>query len=305
MASQLAKQAGPGFARGAQSCQGQGAAEGFAYRRGPDVMLLRLASESARDEYYHLALNGEIEKLRQLLTDYRPPGPDDLFEHVPLPVTYLLRYALFGGTLWHHSEIEDVGDRGELVRLLIHYGADGSFPFLFEDGTALIHNICYPAEAAALLDNGADIDKADRNESTPLMFATCPVMNRYDDELVRFLVRRGANVFLKNGDGEDAEAAARRLENFEAADFLRDVKAAGGIWQKYLRAPRIELVRLRSLCDRGRAAPPLPLSAKLRTLSAQTVVLYRLFGVPSKGRLPNEVFWHILEYWRTRRDGCY
>jgi hypothetical protein len=189
---------------------------------------------------------------------------------------------------------------------LIHYGADGASALAeTEKSTALINFASYPAEAAALLDAGADIDATNSSGNTPLMFATCPVPKRSDDALVRYLVRRGANVSLKNRIGEDAEAAARRHENFEAADFLRDVKAAGGTYTKYLRTPRIELVRLRSLCDRGRAAPPSPSSAKLRTISAETVVLQRLFGAPLKGRLPNEIFWHIFKYWRTRRDGYY
>ena len=95
------------------------------------------------------------------------------------------------------------------------------------------------------------------------------------------------------------------------ANFLEDVKAAGG-WKAYLRAPRVQLVRLRSLCDRGRAAPPSVASklSQLRTLSAAEVAVFaRLFGAPtprtpraSSGRLPNEIFWHILAFWRTDRD---
>ena len=258
-------------------------------------MLLRFASYSAWDEIKDLALNGDIEKLRQFLTDYRPPDAHVVEFHV----TVLLIRTLLGGVQGH----EDVGDRGELLRLLIYYGADGASDIDAASGAAPMHFTSYPGEAAALLDDGADINKANTNGSTPLMFATYRVAKRSDDALVRYLVRRGANVSLKNRIGEDAEAAARRHENFKAADFLRDVKAVGGSYTKYVRAPRVELVRLRSLCDRGRAAPPSPSSAKLRTLSPQTVVLYRLFGAPSKGRLPNEVFWHILEYWRTRRDG--
>ena len=250
----------------------------------------------------NLARNGDIEKLRQFFTDYRAP---DAYV-VELHVTRLLECTLLGGiSCVEDDEYEDVGDRGELLRLLIHYGADGASDVEGIFGASPIYLACYPAEAAALLDGGADINKADRDGDTPLIFATYPVANRSEDALVRFLVRRGANVFLKNRRGEDAEAAARRLENFEAADFLRDVKAVGGSYTKYLRAPRVELVRLRSLCDRRRAAPPSPSSAKLRTISAETVLLQRMFGAPSKGRLPNEVFWHILEYWRTRRDGYY
>ena len=98
-----------------------------------------------------------------------------------------------------------------------------------------------------------------------------------------------------------------------AANFFEDVKAAGG-WKAYLRAPRVQLVRLRSLCDRGRAAPPSTdvASGKLKTLgtlsAAEVAVFARLFGAPprtpgaSSGRLPNEIFWHILAFWRTDRD---
>lgn len=81
--------------------------------------------------------------------------------------------------------------------------------------------------------------------------------------------------------------------------FLEAIKAAGG-WQKYVKAPRIALVRLRLLCARGRAAPP------------PDPVLARLFAAPpspttSKSLrtlrpLPNECFWHILGYWRTSRE---
>ena len=167
----------------------------------------------------------------------------------------------------------------------------------------MLHFVRHPGEAAALLDDGAYIDAVFMiSGCTPLMFATHPVANRSDGALVRFLYLRGADINLKNYDGEDAEAVARSHNNIEAADFLRDMKAPGGSYKKYLRAPRVELVRLRSLCDRGRAAPPLPLSAKLRTIP-EAVVLQRMFGAPSKGRLPNEIFWRILEYWRTRRDG--
>ena len=76
----------------------------------------------------------------------------------------------------------------------------------------------------------------------------------------------------------------------KSADFLAAVKSAGG-WKQYWRAPRIELVRLRSLCDRGRAAPPSTASsAKLGTLQAlslaETIIFERLFG-PTATRSPD------------------
>ena len=88
----------------------------------------------------------------------------------------------------------------------------------------------------------------------------------------------------------------------KTADFLAGVKAAGS-WRAYWRAPRVELVRLRSLCDRGRAEPPSPrVSRSSNELSvAEAKVLERLFGAPTR-RLPNEVFWTILTFWRSSRD---
>ena len=95
------------------------------------------------------------------------------------------------------------------------------------------------------------------------------------------------------------------------AKFLEGVKAVG--LKAYLRVPRVQLVRLRSLCDRGRAAPPSVASGKLQRLrnlsAAEVAVFARLFGAPtprtpraSSGRLPNEIFWHVLAFWRTDRD---
>ena len=79
---------------------------------------------------------------------------------------------------------------------------------------------------------------------------------------------------------EEADAALVRLEaQRSVVDLLADVRAAGG-WKPYVRAPRVELVRLRSLCDRGRAAPPSTASsAKLGTLQA---VSYTHLALPTK-----------------------
>ena len=111
--------------------------------------------------------------------------------------------------------------------------------------------------------------------------------------------------FLTDPVGRDAEHHARRdidkrEDGSALADFLAAVKRAGS-YQKYLKEPRVELVRLRTLCARGRARPP------------ADPVLERLFGgapeTPSTTKstrssrpLPNEVFWHVVAYWRTSRD---
>lgn len=81
--------------------------------------------------------------------------------------------------------------------------------------------------------------------------------------------------------------------------FLAGVLAAGS-YRSYLKEPRVELVRLRLLCARGRATPP------------ADPVLQRLFGAPGASTkrapmraapLPNEVVWHIFSFWRSGRDG--
>ena len=126
-------------------------------------MLLRFASYSAWDEIKDLALNGDIEKLRQFLTDYRPPDAHVVEFHV----TVLLIRTLLGGVQGH----EDVGDRGELLRLLIYYGADGASDIDAASGAAPMHFTSYPGEAAALLDDGletgADIVVEDDVGSVP------------------------------------------------------------------------------------------------------------------------------------------
>ena len=65
------------------------------------------------------------------------------------------------------------------------------------------------------------------------------------------------------------------------------VWVAGG-YGRYVRAPRIQLLVLRVLCERGRAKPP------------RGGVLAGMFGATSP--LPKECFWRICEYWRGIRD---
>ena len=214
-------------------------------------------------------------------------------------------------------------DRSQLVTLLLDYGADENAISLDLDEVASETplTLCmHPDEAEVLLDHGANIEAQVSSEVRPLHAA---VLNY---ALMHLLVRRGANVFAKSVHDCDAEANARNLAAYEglparfsspellkSADFLAAVKLDGG-WQKYLRAPRIELVRLRSLCDRGRAAPcSTASSAKLGTLQALSVaemmIFERMFGPSAtksprgpSNRLPNEIFWNILTFWRSSRD---
>ena len=168
-------------------------------------------------------------------------------------------------------------------------------------GSTPLHYCVEVEDSVALLDAGANINAINDDGCTPLM----RVAQRSDidatgtsHDIVRFLVRRGADLDFIDNNGRDA----MMLAHGESRGFLTDVMAAGS-WKAYLRAPRIELVRLRSLCARGRARPP-----------SSNAVLQSLFGTPGSSArstraakrtsnpLPNEVFWHVLTYWCTRRD---
>ena len=185
------------------------------------------------------------------------------------------------------------GGNSDIVRRLAALGADVD-RIGGTHGFAPLHVCPCLEDAAALLDAGANINARSHNESTPLMIHARSFNHHHD--IVRLLVRRGADLSLVDNDGRDAMMVA----NGQSRGFLTDVMAAGG-WKAFLRAPRIELVRLRSLCARGRAP-------------SSDSFLQRLFGTPGSSArstraakrtsnpLPNEVFWHVLTYWSTSRD---
>ena len=182
------------------------------------------------------------------------------------------------------------GDRSDAVRSLLSRGIHVNVKN--EDGLTPLHLCGFTPEMSALIDGGADANARDSNGVQPLHIVSC-LENSL--ELTKLLVHRGADVFAKSYHGirGTAEEFNTRLRNFETAKFLAD-KAASG-WSPYDRVPRIELVRLRSLCIRGRASPP------------PEPILERLFGAPAaptKNKtavtpLPREVFWHVLSFWRA------
>ena len=194
------------------------------------------------------------------------------------------------------SPLEDGGDGNETGdSITLDDTVLDAFRFLNEKLEGLIRTGAeFPDEAIVLINRGADVNGRDGNGNQLLHYAGRS--NQF--ALAKVLVRRGADLSAKGRLGEDAEELNTQFGHTEVADFLRDVKAAGG-WKPYARAPRIELVRLRSLCARGRATPP------------PEPILERLFGAPAPTKskaarvarpLPKEVFWHVLSYWRTSRD---
>ena len=98
------------------------------------------------------------------------------------------------------------------------------------------------------------------------------------------------NRFLSPGDGIPENPQLHRrpgaVEAFLA--LLADVRAAGS-FKRYANAPRLDVVVLQALCVKGRATPP--------------PALARLFPTSTKSpHLPREIFWRILQFWRTDRD---
>lgn len=193
---------------------------------------------------------------------------------------------------------EDAVDFTGLIELLVEHGADVRKANSL--GFTPLHYCHSHREAAVVLKHGAAIDAQSlSNRITPLMIAA-----RNDRvQAVKFLLRSGADISMVDKYGNDAELHC--IQGFEiqadspSRTLIRDVKRAGG-WKNYARAPRVELVRLRSLCARGRARPP-----------SSDSVLQRVFSAPgsskksaraSRRALPNEIFWHIVLFWRSDRD---
>ena len=93
---------------------------------------------------------------------------------------------------------------------------------------------------------------------------------------------------IYNGKGIPENPQSRRRPGGVEAfiELLTAVRAAGS-WKRYANEPRVQLVVLRKLTERGRARVP------------RYHFMHTLFA---RGTLPDVLFWKILEFWRTDRD---
>ncbi len=80
---------------------------------------------------------------------------------------------------------------------------------------------------------------------------------------------------------EDAEHLLTNEHWLACKTLVADVRAAGGTWTAYRKQSRKDVLRLRSLVLRGRTKD-----------AADPVVALVL-------RLPNELCWHVLNFWRA------
>ena len=239
-----------------------------------------------------LAVAGDVDGLTRALEEQRSSGRELAHDR-----------NAHSDTLLHLSldTRRERPDRSDVIRLLVRYGGDVNA--LNHLGMAPLHLCVFPGETNLLIDFGARIDARDGIGCTRLHFAALDG----DAVYARFLMQRGADPTVVDDGGNDATSFARLKQNWELAGLLTAVKRAGS-WQNYLNAHRIALALLRTLCERGRARPP---------TSRRDPVLARLFAAappPSSTKkaarlasrapspLPNEIFWHILAFWRTDRD---
>ena len=131
-----------------------------------------------------------------------------------------------------------------------------------------------------LLKHGASLDAVDRYGHTAEDIAQS---------------RLTKPIYTGDGIPENPNSTRRpgAVEAFLA--LLADVRAAGS-FKRYANAPRLDVVVLQALCAKGRAAP-------YRSSCLSPPVLARLFPTSTKSlHLPKEIFWHILQFWRTDRD---
>ena len=157
-----------------------------------------------------------------------------------------------------------------------------------------------------LLSNGADVNLAIHQSAvhcagkSPLMYAASVGGPGVVEMLLRAgadLKHRGTDHYGRNCNAEEyaRSRANEDVKKKKSADFLRDVRLAGG-WTRYFLRPHYDLLVFRALCHRQRA-----------TFNGRTPeVLVRLFGAPDarrrkytiRGRadLPDPLFWRVLEF---------
>ena len=160
-----------------------------------------------------------------------------------------------------------------------------------------------------LLEAGASVHaRKDETLETSLMLAAGQGFTSPD--VLQLLLKYGSDVNAVDAEGCTAEDHARAALGYPigaptlGADrrgpgvvegtlaLLRDYRAAGGTWKRYVNEPRKQLLILRRLVERGRARPP--------RRSRRTKALAGLFG--RDGLLPDVLFWKVLAFWRSERD---
>ena len=185
------------------------------------------------------------------------------------------------------------------ITWLLEHGANVHVGWPGGGRTPLLHAAAYDRREAAvlLLDAGARVDDRDSGGSTALHWAAA----RGHTKMCRLLLSRRASLDVRNIHGRDPEASARLRDRTATADLLAAVRAAGG-WAAYVAAPRVQLLVLRILCEKGRASSRGAVLARLFPCESERRAPLRIHSRYARAALPKELFWHIVQFWRSDRD---
>ena len=193
------------------------------------------------------------------------------------------QYALFQAL---HSTV--LSGRSELVDLLLRLGTDPQDVMI----NSIIKN--NTERLSVLLKHGVNPDLPISGGLSPLYMAALYDSDVDRSDVVRVLLRQGASI-----DNPDLLQDAREDAHEDVAKLLSDVASAGS-WKRFVLEPRIQLLLLRKLCQRGRARPPrCGILSRLFSESALTAGAKRR-AVASP--LPEGIFWQVTSYWRSSHE---
>ena len=168
-----------------------------------------------------------------------------------------------------------------------------------------------------LLAHGAAVDESASSSQSTALHVAARLAGFISLGVVKELLRQGASLDAVDAHlGLNAEGHARNrlhdpvytgdgipetpqlkrrpgaVEAFLA--LLADVRAAGS-FKRYANEPRLQLVVLRKLAESGRAVAT-------RGVATRLFAPRRRLQAMGSRALPDELFWRILQFWRTDRD---
>ena len=164
-------------------------------------------------------------------------------------------------------------------------------PHLPDDRQLGDHQTC--ATVRLLLAHGADLRAVDNKSRTARDFAVShqtSMESQLESQVNAAWKSEDEPPWISDlSEGESGgyemsvEARAKILKAASVVALFDEIYAAGS-WKRYANEPRVQLLMLRCLCAKGRAAPPPGMFANLLAL-------------------PTAVFWGgVLSCWRTSRD---
>ena len=113
--------------------------------------------------------------------------------------------------------------------------------------------------------------------------------------MCKLLLSRGASLDARDNLGRTPSGKTT------AAHLLAAVRAAGSL-RAYAAAPRVQLLVLRILCEKGRASSRGAVLARLFPCESERRAPLRIHSRYARAALPKELFWHIVQFWRSDRD---